>query len=127
MKNQRVSVYVASKTYLAEFWLELRATWTEVFICSSWIDMIIAAKPETKRNAESFWIGDIEQVLASDALLVFANEDDILQGALIEVGAALSHNIPVLAVGDVRGTWQFHPGVRRCASLEEAYEILRKL
>jgi hypothetical protein len=109
-------IYTASKTRHAPIWRDLRTA--GVPIVSTWID---EAGPGETASFDDLWIRCITEASQAGALIVYAEEGDVLKGAFVEVGAALGHGVPVFAVGTQPG-WSFtsHPRVTKCGSLNEA-------
>lgn len=113
--------YVASKTKHAGIWL-----WFEkkgVPIVSTWI--FEAGEGETEDFVELAH-RCIEEVKAADVLVLYCQPGDILKGALIEVGVAMSEGKEIRCVGEcdslskkvfcVHPLWKFYP------TLEEAFK-----
>lgn len=130
------TIYGASDTKLAPQWLELRNMpgWKErqasgeINWSARWLNMLDSTTI-TPMNSKLFWEFDLEDVASSDVVMVWAPSLDFsLRGALVEAGFALGRGIPVLAVGPADhpgfGTWQYHPSVFRCISLDEALSWL---
>ena len=117
-------IYIASKTRHAPRWLELRAyvdVWWpgECKVISSWID---EAGPGETVSFSDLWIRCVQEASSATALIVYAEPDDVLKGALVEVGAALGNGVRVFVVG-VQPGWSFvnHPLVTKCESIEDAF------
>lgn len=124
--------YIASRASLPErsaAWRRLRDVdgWK---ITSSWIDE--AGASETA-DLGSLWTRIEAEIARSERLILYIEPDDFpLKGALIEVGMALAHRIPirVVAPGVVLdpvsfrpiGSWVRHPLVEFCDSMNEALE-----
>lgn len=122
-----MKVYVASKTKHAADWQRYRLVGKSfnVDIISTWIDE--AGVGETK-SLEDLWLRCIGEASMCDILLCFAQEEEVLKGALVEVGAALSSGKLVYYVGPKSiGSWLHHPLVLQFPSLEEAFRKLRDL
>lgn len=126
----KLKVYFASHVRHAPKWLVIRdGAWGEhIRVMSTWIEKSGLGKEETLslNENESNWKRNIDQISLCDVLVVYAEPEDMLRGALIEVGAALSWEIPVLAWGtdgnhhDPRfGSWQYHPLVVRLQTEEQ--------
>lgn len=124
--------YIASRASLPErsaAWRRLRDVdgWK---ITSSWIDE--AGAGETV-DLGSLWVRIEAEIARSERLILYVEPGDFpLKGALIEVGMAIAHRIPirVVAPGVVLepvsmrpiGSWVRHPLVVFCDSMEEALE-----
>jgi nucleoside 2-deoxyribosyltransferase len=82
---------------------------------------------ETPDNAMKFWPMNVEDIKHSDGLICYAEGEDRLRGALVEVGVALAHDIPVVVVGEhfSYGTWQYHPDVLHSKTLDHAIDVLK--
>lgn len=87
-------IYIASKTRHAGRWKDLRAR--GVPIISTWIDEAeVGATPDF----DDLWRRCIREAATAKALVVYREQDDVLKGGWIEVGAALASGVPVYAVG----------------------------
>lgn len=91
------TVYIASKTRHAARWRHLREEGIRVI--ATWIDL-----PVVSDAAETFyqnlWLACIGESSSADATIVFAEEGDVLKGALIELGSALAAGKTVIQVGE---------------------------
>lgn len=118
-------IYGASKLKHAPLWKWLREEWPEVHFVSRWPWDHVGKVPDTPEFARVFWKEDQEDVSHADVLVVYAELEDKLRGALVEAGMAIMHGIPVLLVGPPHhpdfSTWQYHPQVHRVATLAEAH------
>lgn len=107
-----IRLYVASKVVHAPRWREIRetaysATTPRVTIVSTWLDDVRpnpAGRPSLYRRC-------VEEASTCDMLLLFTLPDEKHHGALIEVGAALSHKVPVYDSGNALAKWTAYPGV----------------
>jgi nucleoside 2-deoxyribosyltransferase len=122
-------VYTASKLTQAELWNKLQETERRVFFHARWLKHIKLRTPDTPEHATEFWLQDELDVKDADAVIVYAEGEDRLRGALVEAGMAIAYNIPVIVVGDHAdyGTWQYHHGVHRVRTIEEALEYIQTL
>lgn len=123
-ESGRERIYVASKTYQAPAWRALRdkAGWP---IISTWIDE--AGPGETKCHID-LWRRCIDEAKSATGLILYAEDGDLLKGALLETGAALACGVPVAVVGPAEAmkTAKNHPGVIVCDSLDKARDALSK-
>ena len=112
-------VYIASRSRHGERWKALRAQGVPVL--SSWIDECEAGATDDWSN---LWTRCVDEAASAEALIFYAPvEDAPWKGALVEVGAALSHGRPVFVVGDPDAcSFSFvnHPRVTVCATLSAA-------
>lgn len=124
-----IRVYTASKLSFASNWRQLEAEWPFVIFHARWLRHVAIGTPDTPVHAGAFWLEDQEDAQVADALIIFARDGEHLRGALVEVGFALSANVPVICVGDHPdyGTWQYHPGVQRVKDFMEAEQLLRAM
>jgi nucleoside 2-deoxyribosyltransferase len=124
----RIRVYTASCTQHASLWQTLVSDWLEVHFTARWA-LVHAPANVPESHAKVFWSQDLADVLASDVVLIYAEEGDQLRGALVEAGAALGAGRPVLAVGPdaAFGSWACHPLVHRLADLQGARALLRTM
>jgi len=119
------SVYTASKLRHGPMWIRLREERQDVFFTARWPD-IEGHVPDTPENAVAFWHHDVADVRKADAVLVYAEPEDKLRGALVEAGIALGLGKQVVVVGDNAdfGTWQYHPLVQRAKTIDEALLLI---
>lgn len=122
-----MKIYVASKVKHAADWQRYRfisKTWG-MEITSTWIDE--AGVGQTK-SWEDLWLRCIGEAARCDILLCYAQEDEVLKGALVEVGAALGAGKFVYYVGPKTiGSWLHHPLVFQFPSLGKAFLKLKSL
>ena len=120
-------VYPASKIPLGWFWLDLHDRWKEIYIHARWIKHWANKTQETPANAREFWVEDFEDIENADLVVVYAQENDQLRGALVEVGYALCLGLPVVLIGNHKdfGTWQHHPDIIKVANLIEFRKYLK--
>lgn len=118
-------IYMASKMQHAETWRKLYNDPT-IHICSRWPFLEPFIDP-TPANSRRFWQDDMADILACDALLVYALPGEHLRGALVEAGAAIALGKLVLTVGDHvdYGTWAHHPCVLTASTLSNAIAAIK--
>ena len=122
-----VRVYGASLTKHAQMWIDWAEKHSEVVTLQSrWQAKFVAGATETPQDAREFWKEDEHDVEASDILIVYAADGDILRGALVEAGMAIALGTSVYIIGksESYGTWQYHPSVTRIGSLTEFAKAL---
>jgi len=122
-------IYVASRASVPArpaMWRCYRERWRpEREIVSTWID---ESGPGETASFADLWSRIVSEVLSSDLVIVYAEQDDFpLKGAYVEVGAALGAGIPVAVVlpgvmldSSRRpiGSWVEHPLVTLYESVE---------
>lgn len=120
-------VYFASKLHHGAAWRGLKDPRVHAF--ARWLAHTEAGTPDTPDNARKFWIEDLADVKAADAVIVYGATGDHLRGALVEAGIAIAYSIPVYVIGNHPdyGTWQYHPGVVRAETLEIAFALITAL
>src|SRR5258708_1643564 len=96
------TIYTASKTRHRQRWIDLRARGLDVI--ATWIDEPywtedgkIVSLDETGKRA--LWDACQREASYAHMLTLYAEEGDILQGALIEAGCALGNGKPVYQIG----------------------------
>lgn len=121
-----MKVYTASKLKHAPLWNRLFEEWEEVHLHARWFRLHVGTTPDAPCYAKVFWQHDLEDVSEADAVLVYAEKEDKLRGALVEAGMAIALGTPVIVVGEHEdyGTWQYHPLVYRVDTLEHARVLL---
>ena len=123
-----LKIYIASKISHGEKLFKWSTTHNMQIhtFTSNWYRPPFKGMSEDPGFAKMFWEMDIYDVKLCDILLLYAEPEDNLRGALVEVGVALSDKKAVLIVGenDGHGTWQHHRGVFKVKDLEEAERFL---
>jgi len=94
------NIYIASKTQHAPAWQAIRDK-TGLNIISTWVDKagVSEAKQQEGFDFHDLWTCNLNEVANSDYLLVYRKPGEILKGGMIEIGAALASNIPVVSYG----------------------------
>jgi hypothetical protein len=124
-----LGTYIASRASLPErsaAWRRLRDDGWK--ITCTWID---EAGPGESADLGSLWARIDAEIAGSERLILYVEPGDFpLKGALIEVGMALAHGMPIriVAPGVVLepdslrplGSWVRHPLVTFCDTVEEA-------
>lgn len=101
-------IYVASRTRHAPRWRDLRdGGWP---ICSTWID---EAGPGETSDFADLWTRCIREASECSALILYREDDEPLNGALVEAGAALAHGKTVFGVGAFK-SFSSHPLFKAC-------------
>ena len=114
-----ITVYPASKSKHWPFWCALRAA--GVPIAASWIDEPFNRIPDgAPPDWILHWTRCLNEASAADIVLMFAQEGENQNGALIEVGAALSAGKRVYLVSPHDWSWAHHSRVKRFDTLADA-------
>lgn len=130
----RLRIYTASKLKEGPRWRNLVDAWPEIDIVARWPFLHVTSDgapgwpDDCAAHGSIFWQHDYEDVAKCDVVLVFANlDEDVLRGALVEAGMGIAMGKTVIVVGSNPGygTWQFHPQVKRVATLDAARSLLR--
>ena len=102
-------VYIASKFKHGSRWKELADAsyysdhpWNGIIFTSRWFLHYSNTIPDEPQFCKLGWEHDIEDIIASDVVILYAEPDEKLRGALVEVGAALAWSRDVLLVGEIR-------------------------
>lgn len=122
-------VYTASKLRHAAMWRALCRDTPHIYAHARWLKHNTLGTPDTPEHAAEFWLQDEQDVRDADVVLIYAEPDDHLRGALVEAGIAIACGVPVIVVGNHPdfGTWQYHPGVFRALNLPAAVAYLATL
>lgn len=116
-------IYVASKIKHAHIWLKLKNEGLP--ISSTWI---YEAAKDASKDLMDLWCRCINEASKAEVLLAYCEPGDILKGALIEIGAALAHDVPVVLVGfEPKLTFLNHPHCYEAPSLQEAIRWIKEL
>ena len=121
-----IKVYTASKLSEAGRWRDLREAWPEVEFVARWPFKHVGTVPDDPVYAKVFWQHDLEDVTAADVVLVYAEPEHKLKGALVEAGMAIAQGKCVIVVGDHPdySTWRYHPLVYIAPDLESVRLLL---
>lgn len=118
-------VYTASKLAKYDLWKRLASEWPGIDLHARWYSQVEQGVEETPENAARFWVEDEMDVRTADAVLVYGDGDDHLQGALVEAGMGIALGTPVIVVGNYNyGNWVYHPSVIRVSDLDGAKAYL---
>lgn len=112
-------IYTASKTRHAPLWLDYRARGYPII--STWIDEA-GATPDFS----DLWNRCIAEASQCKALVIYREPEDILKGAWVELGCALSQDTPVFSYGIEEFTIASHRLITPCSSLDEAMALAQK-
>lgn len=117
----RPSIYLASKTKHAPRWCELREQgWN---IISTWIDE--AGEGETS-DFHDLWKRCITEASRCDHFILYREPGEVLKGAWVELGAALSSEIPIIyAVGIEEFTISKSHHIIKCSNLDVALNYIK--
>lgn len=113
-----MKIYCASKVKYAPLWLKFRET--GVNIISTWID---EAGPGQSKSYKDLSLRCFQEVSQCDFVVLYCEDEDILKGALMEVGAAIALGKRVICVGwcaSISPVFIFHPLWHNCDTLENA-------
>jgi hypothetical protein len=126
-------VYGASVVGHAGLWKDRRRAWRAqgIQITSTWIDAHDLGNEHrlTPLFLAGQWIQNYQDLLHAKAVIVYAEKGDVLRGALVEAGIAMGMHKAVVLVCDHDhpsfGSWQYHPLVHYCKTLDMALHVLR--
>lgn len=112
-------IYVASKSRHAPIWLRFRALGYPII--SSWID---EATPRHALDWHDLWDRCVREACSAGVLVLYAESDEVLRGAFVEMGADLAAGRPVIAVApdDVLGNLA-RARIIRAPTMEAALEM----
>ena len=116
-------IYIASKVKHANRWRFLRDALGEPII-STWIDE--AGEGETSDH-DDLWRRCITEASNCRLLIVYREADEVLKGAWVELGCALTKGVPVYAVGLESYTIAKYRGITHFATMKEAISASRAL
>lgn len=113
-------IYIASKTIHAPRWRELRACGVPVI--STWID---EANKNQTRNMADLWQRCVREAMTCETLIAFRTAEEVLKGALIEIGAALANDKQVILVGfdAVNFSFKHHPNCKTAPDMKTAIAL----
>lgn len=120
-----IKVYTASKLKHAAMWQGAYSQFRYIHFVARW-PFLTGMVEDSAENAAKFWEDDFRDVKESDIVLLYAQPEDKLRGALIEAGYGLARGKAVWCVGTSEdfGTWQWHTSVKRFTDLQVALNEL---
>lgn len=121
--SDRNGIYIASKTKHADRWRFLRDTLGDPII-STWIDE--AGAGETSDHHD-LWNRCITEASNCALLIVYREKDEVLKGAWVELGCALTNNVPVFAVGLEEYTIAKYRNIKHFRTMAEAVSESRRM
>lgn len=118
-----VSCYTASKLIHAPKLIALRTEWPRIYLTARWIAGANSSV-ESARPAAHWLVDNADDIIRSDAFLLYAEPEDVLKGAIWEAGIAWAHGKDMWLVGENASysKWKFAPRTRRIPTLERALE-----
>jgi hypothetical protein len=116
------TVYLASKLAHQAMWQQIRASRPALEIVSHWIDNDCEEEsaPGNEDMLRTEWFKNDLDVKRADYVLVYAQRDEPLRGALVEVGMGIAYGAAICVVGVTNGTWWHHPQCQRFRSIDDA-------
>jgi len=122
-----LKVYPASRFFRAPMWIELKNSKEfKHFLTARWLHHFEIGTLETPKNSRIFWPENVEDIQQAEAIMCYAEPDDILGGALIECGIGLALGKRVYAIGsnEAYRSWIHHPLVFPFEKIEHAVNNL---
>lgn len=121
------AVYFASKIRHGDMLRTLVADWPCTNV-SRWHSMVHFEDQAAPADFIWCWMIDENDIRNANLLVLYSEEDDILSGALVEVGMALALGKVVIVVGRGKsfGTWINHPQILRVETLDQARHIIEE-
>lgn len=118
-------IYGASCLSHANSWQDIFRKWDEFHWTARWPDItqgLPQAAPLSPASYESIWAMDLRDIEDSDVVMLFANLQDNLRGAIFEAGYGYACGKLLLLCGENQGfgTWQFSAGTLRVKTPAEA-------
>ncbi len=121
--GMREGIYIASKTKHADRWRFLRDKigWP---IISTWID---EAGEGESTDLDDLWRRCLHEASHCRVLIAYREKGETFKGGWVEIGAALTVGIPVLAVGLDEFTIAKYRGIQHFSDMKSAIAASRKL
>jgi hypothetical protein len=113
-------IYIASKTIHAPKWRGLHAQGCPII--STWI---YEDGPGECKDLCNLWRRCIREVQAADVLIAYREPNEVLKGALVEIGAQLASGGAVILVGFEEPNFSFknHDLVASCKTMQDAFTM----
>ena len=119
-----MKIYIASKVTHAKIWRMFRDSKKANFI-STWLN------DAEKRGLPDFidlWNRSLNEIKECDAFILYYQHNEELNGALVELGAALANNKKIFYIGPPnKYTMLHHPLITHCRTIDEAIDKANKL
>jgi hypothetical protein len=116
-------IYIASKTKHAERWRFLRDKVGEPII-STWID---EAGVGQTADFHDLWHRCLTEAAGCKVLIAYREPGEVLKGGWVEIGAALSSGVPVLAIGLEEFSIAKYRGIQHFPDMKSAIEAARAM
>ena len=123
MNNPKI--YMASKVKHFQKWIDLRNEGHD--IVSTWIDEAGEGQTKDKKELCSRVINEITKC---NFMVVYVEDGEFLKGALIEMGLAMSFDIPIMMVGRVLKTdsvFTHYHSIYQCSSINDGLQKIEKI
>lgn len=120
---ERAGIYFASKTAHASRWRVLRDK-VGFPIISTWID---EAGQGESQDLSDLWQRCISEASGAEVFVLNCEPGEVLKGGWIELGAALSAGVPVLAVGIEEFTVAHDKRIRHFARMADVTAFLKPM
>lgn len=108
------AIYIASKTKHADRWRKIASVHP---VSSTWI---YEAGEGQSADLNDLWRRCLLEAATSKALVAYREEGEVFKGGWVEIGAALSHGVPVHAVGLEEFTIAKFKGITHHRTMKEA-------
>ena len=130
-----IKVYGAAKFEKYNYWLEkmmkpslfpgLDWTMRWPYVAHIVLNEDVHYQDNEDKLLQQEWLHDIEDVRKANILFCYAEKDDQINGALVEIGCALGLGKPVYLIGenDRWLGWKNHPLVTQVPTIEKANSL----
>jgi len=99
MFGKKIRVYTTAKIIHAEFLKNIRNKWDEIYWTARWPVTVNLSSEKIKPIV--YWLNDnIDDVVRSDYVILYAEQEDKLNISLGEIGVAIAHGKPIYFVGN---------------------------
>lgn len=125
--HPEIRVYTASKKTHAAKLKDFRSKVDGIYFTARW-PITCLIEDEKVKPARHWQQDNIDDIIRSDAILVYVESGEHLKGGLVEIGIAIAHGKPVFLVGEHAdySKWQYLPRVyRNMKTLEEAIDRIK--
>lgn len=116
-----VPVYITAKRIHAPMLLDLRKDHPNIYFTARW-PVVRDISSEQLRPARLWFQDNVADMTRAEAVIHYAEKDDLLSGSLVELGVAWAHGKDIYLCGENAGykEWQAAPRIKHGLSIGDA-------
>ena len=125
MFGKKIRVYTTAKVIHAEMLKNIRPKWDEIYWTARWPVTVSLSTEKVKPIV--YWLNDnIDDVVRSDYVILYAEPSDRLNISLGEIGVAIAHGKPIYFVGKNKTFDNWRGFVEIVETMDEAIKQIKQ-